>query len=195
MGEPQRDRSVVRHGAADGRSWSLDVWSTGKARVRPHPPPAVLVVHGGVVARQPRHDARLEPLAERPSTTRCSGRAPPALAGAVALDEVAWTSSRPPRVGALAHAAEHAWTGTASVMMGVSAGANLDAGAYSMGDPRLPPSTSSPRQLSVVNPMAPRTWNRLSHHVRSGYVRPLMDGYVGGSPDAFPDRYRLPPRH
>jgi acetyl esterase/lipase len=192
LGEPQRERSVVYARAADGTKLELDVWSTGKAKSGPLRP-AVVLVHGGAWSQGTRSmlpdwNRWLNSLDYEVFDVEY--RLPPPVRW---LDEVGDVKSAVAWVAAQA-ANYHVDRARISIMGG-SAGANLSMlAAYSMGDPRLPPSTDvlAVAIRSVINIYGP-TDMALGYRVTGspGYVRPLMDGYIGGSPDAFPDRYRL----
>lgn len=192
LGAAQRSRSVTYGTAADGTRLELDVWSTGKPRSGPFRP-ALVIVHGGAWSHGNRsmmpewnrwlnsHDYEVFDVEYR--------LAPPVRW----LDEVGDIKAAIGWVAA--HAADYHVDRDRISIMGSSAGANLAMlAAYSMEDARLPPSTDvlAVAIRSVVNLYGP-TDMALGYRVTSspGYVRPLIDGYIGGSPDAFPERYRL----
>jgi acetyl esterase/lipase len=79
-------------------------------------------------------------------------------------------------------------------IMGFSAGGNLAMlAAYSMGDPRLPPSCDVPTVSvkSVINLYGPADLTLLYGSSGSRtYVQNVMRQYIGGPPTQYPDRYR-----
>ncbi len=94
-----------------------------------------------------------------------------------------------------AHAADYHVDPARISVMGGSAGGNLSMlAAYSAGDPQLPPSTAVPlvAMRSVINFYGPTDMALLYRTCKSpDYVRPLMKEYLGGTPEEFPDRYRV----
>src|SRR5262249_8912331 len=109
------------------------------------------------------------------------------------LDEVGDVKSA---LGWLAtHAAEYHVDPARIPLLGNSAGANLAMlAAYSVGDAQLRPSTDVPAVAvrGVVNVYGPTDMGLLYRTCESpDYVRPLMEAYIGGTPDALPDRYHL----
>jgi acetyl esterase/lipase len=95
----------------------------------------------------------------------------------------------------VAHAAEYHVNPARVSVMGGSAGGNLSMlAAYSVGDPRLVPSTDVPPVAirSVIDFYGPSHMALLYRTCESPeYVRPLMKEYLGGAAEDFPDRYRL----
>jgi len=93
------------------------------------------------------------------------------------------------------HAAEYHVDPSRISILGSSAGGNLALlAAYSAGDPTLPPSTDVPPVAirSVINFYGPSDMALLYRTCKSpDYLRPLMREYIGGTPEEFPDRYRV----
>ncbi|HEY3496768.1 MAG TPA: alpha/beta hydrolase [Polyangiaceae bacterium] len=191
-GGPERERSVMYGVAADGTKLELDVWRTGKANAGPLRP-AVVFLHGGGWTQGSRSNL--------PDWNRFLNglgfevfdveyRMPPPLRY---LDEVGDVKSA---LGWVAiHAAEYHVDPARISVMGASAGANLALlAAYSMGDPRLPPSTDVPNVAvrSVVNLYGPTDLELLYRRSSSSfYAQTALEAYTGGPPEDLPERYRL----
>jgi acetyl esterase/lipase len=192
VGLPVPERSVGYGVAPDGTKLELDVWGTGRGRSGPLRP-AVVLVHGGAWTKGnrsslPGWNRWLNSLGYEVFDVEY--RLPPP---ARFRDEVADVKAA---IGFIAaNAPEYHVDPTRISMMGGSAGANLALlAAYSMGDPRLPASTSvEPVAVrSVINLYGP-TDLELIHRTASNpdYVRANLEEYIGGAPADFPDRYRL----
>jgi acetyl esterase/lipase len=192
VGGPVQERSVSYGVAPDGTALELDVWGTGRGRSGPRRP-AIVLVHGGAWTKGSRSSLPdwnrwLNALGYEVFDVEY--RLPPP---ARHLDEVGDVKAA---LGWLAANATHYHVDPARIsVMGGSAGANLALlAAYSMGDPRLPPSTDvAPVAVrSVINFYGP---TELELSYRSGgnpaYVRANLEAYIGGGPERFPDRYRL----
>lgn len=192
LGPPQRERSVVYGTARDGTKLELDVWRTGQPSSGPLRP-AIVFVHGGAWSHghrssTPAWDRWLSELGYEVFDVEY--RMPPPVRW---LDEIGDVKAALGWV--VAHAADYHVDTARISLMGGSAGANLSMlAAYSAGDPRLRPSTSVPPVAirSVINLYGPSDMTLLYRTCESpDYVRPLMAQYIGGSPEQFPDRYRL----
>ncbi len=192
FGSPQADRTVAYGTAGDGTTLLLDVWKTGRVTVGPlHP--AVVFVHGGAWihgtrSMYPDWDQWLNELGYEVFDVEY--RMPPPTRW---QDEVGDVKSAIGWVAA--HAAElHVDPARISVM-GNSAGANLAMlAAYTMSDPRLPPSTpvQAVAVRSVIDLYGPADLALLYRTCKSAeFVQAALDAYIGGSPDAFPDRYSV----
>jgi acetyl esterase/lipase len=192
IGSPHPELGVVYGAAADGTPLVLDAWRTGLPAEGP-PRPAVLVLHGGAWT----HGARsMTPDWDRwlngcgYEVFDVEYRLPPPVRW---LDEIGDVKAALGWVAA--HAAEYHVDPARISLMGASAGANLALlAAYSRGDPRLPPSTGVPEVAvrSVVNLYGPVDLALLWRRCESAdYVRPLLEQYVGGTPDEAPERYAL----
>jgi acetyl esterase/lipase len=191
-GRPQQDRSVVYGTAKDGTKLELDVWRTGRPNTGPLRP-AIVFVHGGAWTHGTRSmipgwNHWLNELGYEVFDVEY--RMPPPVRW---LDEIGDVKSA---LGWIAAHADRYHVDPARIsMMGGSAGGNLSMlAAYSAGDPQLPPSTDVPPVTvrSEINFYGPTDMTLLYHACKSPeYVRPLMKGYIGGTPEEFPDRYRL----
>ena len=192
LGDPRPDLTVVYGTVRDGTPLELDVWRTSLPAEGPLRP-AVVMLHGGAWT----HGAR----SMMPDWNRWLNglgyevfdveyRLPPPVRW---LDEVGDVKAALGWVAA--HAAEHHVDAGRIALMGFSAGGNLAMlAAYSRGDPRLPPSIDVPEVAvrSVVSLYGMADLALLYRTCESGhYVRPLMEQYVGGSPDQERERYEL----
>jgi len=191
-GLPQQDRSVVYGTANDGTRLELDVWRTGKPDTGPLRP-AILLVHGGAWTHGnrsmlPAWDRWLNELGYEVFDVEY--RMPPPQRW---LDEIGDVKSALGWVAA--HATEYHVDPARISLMGASAGGNLSMlAAYSAGDPQLPPSTDVPSVTvrSEINFYGPTDMALLYRGCKSPeYVRPLMREYIGGTPEEFPERYRV----
>ena len=191
-GPPQTDRSVVYGTAKDGVKLELDVWRTGQPNRGPLRP-AIVIVHGGAWVHGARSmlpdwDQWLNELGYE--VFDVAYRMPPPVRWQEEIGDVksalGWVA---------AHAAEYHVDPARISVMGHSAGANLAMlAAYSMGDPQLLPSTDVPTVAihSVINLYGPTDLTLLYRTCKSReYVEGAMKEYIGGTPDEFPDRYRV----
>jgi acetyl esterase/lipase len=191
-GHPQTDRSVVYGTAKDGTKLELDVWRTGQANTGPLRP-AVVFVHGGAWVHGnrsmlPDWDRWLNELGYEVFDVEY--RMPPPVRWQDEIGDVkaalGWV---------VAHAAEYHVDPMRISVMGNSAGANLAMlAAYSAGDPQLAPSTEvAPVVIhSVINFYGPADLALLHRNCKSPeYVHVAFKKYIGGTPDEFPDRYRV----
>lgn len=190
-GQPQPERSVVYGTAQDGTKLELDVWTTSAQSSGPlHA--AVVLVHGGAWTHGnrsmlPDWNRWLNQLGYQVFDVEY--RLPPPARW---LDEVGDVKSA---LGWVAeHAAEYQVDPSRIIVMGGSAGANLAMlAAYSAGDPALPSSTPVPavRPRAVVNFYGPTDLALLYRDCKSpSYARSHLEQYIGGTPEAVPDRYR-----
>ena len=192
VGSPRPELGVVYGTAADGTPLLLDAWRTGLPDAGPLRP-AVLILHGGAWTHGSRS---MTPDWNRWLNERgfevfdVEYRLPPPVRW---LDEVGDVKAALGWVAA--HAAEYHVDPERISLMGASAGANLALlAAYSCGDPRLPPSTDVPPVAvrAVIDLYGPVDLARLWRSCESAdYVRPLLEQYVGGTPDELPERYAL----
>jgi len=191
-GPPQKQRTLVYGKTANGETLELDVWPTGRGDSGPLRP-AMVLVHGGAWSfghrsASPEWDRWLNGLGFE--VFDAAYRLPPPARW---QDEVGDVKSALGWVAA--HAAEYHLDPARISVMGSSAGANLALlAAYSRGDAALPPSTDVPLVAvhSVVSFYGPSDLARFYRDCPSAaYLRPLIEAYVGGAPDALPDRYRV----
>ncbi len=192
LGLPRPERSVTYGVGKDGAKLELDVWRTGKPNSGPLRP-AIVMVHGGVWVHGnrsmvPDWNRWLNDLGYE--VFDVAYRMPPPARW---LDEIGDVKSALGWVAA--NAADYHVDPARISVMGGSAGANLSMlAAYTAGDPRLPPSTDVPAVAirSVINLYGPTDMSVLYRTCKSpAFVRPLMQEYLGGTPDDVPDRYRL----
>lgn len=191
-GRPQQKLSVVYGTAKDGTRLELDVWRTGMSNSGPMRP-AILFVHGGAWTHGnrsmfPDWNRWLNELGYEIFDVEY--RMPPPVRW---LDEIGDVKSA---LGWVAtHASQYHVDPTRISMMGGSAGANLSMlAAYSMGDPQLPPSVDVPpvAVYSVINFYGPTDLALLYRFCKSPeYVRAAFKEYIGGTPEEFPERYRV----
>ena len=191
-GRPQVDRRAVYGTASDGAALELDVWRSGRPDRGPLRP-AVVLVHGGAWnhgnrSMLPDWDRWLNELGYE--VFDIAYRMPPPVRW---RDEIGDLKSALGWVAA--HAAEYRVDPARISVMGNSAGANLALLAgYSAGDAQLPPSTDvAPVTVrSVVSLYGPADLALLYRTCKSaGYVRPLLEAYVGGTPEQLAERYRV----
>lgn len=175
----------------DGQDLMLDVWRSRASANRPRP--AIVKVHGGGWVLGERGEGPMwnEWLNQRGfDVFDVDYRLPPR---ATWRDEVADVKSA---IGWVAtHATELQIDPARISVWGMSAGGNLAMlAAYSMGDPRLPASTPEPavKIRCVINLYGSSELER--QHASGGSPDNeslAIRRYVGGSPEQFPDRYRL----
>lgn len=192
VGGPQIERTVVYGTAADGTKLMLDVWlsdvaSGGSLR------PAVVKVHGGGWTGGSRSQAIdwnkwLNQLGYHVFDVEY--RMPPPERWKDEVGDVkcalGWVATSAPK---------YRIDPERISIIGNSAGGNLAMlAAYSMGDPRLPPSCDGPmvRAKCVVNLYGPADLTLF--YGSSGSLKGIQDvlrQYIGGSPSQYPDRYRV----
>jgi len=191
-GRPQTDRSVVYGTAKDGTKLELDVWRTGQPNNGPLRP-AIVFVHGGgwVLGNRsgrPEWNRWLNQLGYE--VFDVDYRMPPPERW---RDEIGDVTAAVGWVAA--HAADYNVDLARITMMGESAGGRLAMlAAYSMGDPQLPPSTDvQPIAIrSVVDLYGPTEMTMLySSSGSRHFVQTVEKKYIGGTPEDFPERYRL----
>jgi len=194
LGGIQQDKSV-RYATVDGQDLMLDVWpvsATTNATTRT-PRPAIIRLHGGgwiagTRSEFPEWNTWLNELGFVVFDVEYR-LAPPVRW----LDEVGdvkcalgWVAS---------HAAQYRIDSNRISIMGNSAGGHLAMlAAYTMGDPIVSSSCDAVRVKinAVVNIYGPSDLP-LGYH-QSGslhYVQHAMDAFIGGSPEAYADRYRI----
>lgn len=192
LGGPRPELSVIYGTARDGTPLELDVWRSGQPAEGP-PRPAVVMIHGGAWTHgtrglHPDWNRWLNGLGYEVFDVEY--RLPPPARWLAEIGDVkaalGWVA---------AHAAEYHVDPARISVMGGSAGGNLALlAAYSRGDPRLPPSTDVPAVAvrSVVNLYGLSDLDLLYRTCESaGYMRPLLEQYVGGAPGDCPERYAL----
>jgi acetyl esterase/lipase len=190
LGAPQPSRTVTYGVAADGAQLLLDVWpAAGKAGAAPGP--ALVRIHGGSFIHGNRSDM---PDWDRwfnglgYTVFDVEYRLPPPVRWQDEIGDVkcalGWVA---------AHAGEYGIDPARIGVTGFSAGATLAMlAAYSVGDPRLPPSCDVPpvAARSVVSlygiPDMPRLYDTSPSR---GLVHDSSTRYIGGSPSEYPDRH------
>jgi acetyl esterase/lipase len=190
LGAPQPARTVAYGVTADGTTLLLDVWRA-TTRDSDAPRPAVVRIHGGSFTHGNRSDM---PDWDRwfnglgYTVFDVDYRLPPPVRW---LDEIGDVKCALGWV--FAHAADQKIDPARISVVGFSAGATLAMlAAYSMGDPKLPPSCDvAPVNIrSVISlygiPDMPRLYDtspsrRLVHESSARYI--------GGSPSEYPDRH------
>jgi acetyl esterase/lipase len=190
-GAPAPDGQVIYATVGHGVKLSLDVLrartATGGARV-----PAVVRVHGGAWTEGDRrsHSEWAHWLTTLGfDVFDIEYRLPPPAGWQHEVGDVkcalGWVFT---------HAARYRIDPTRISVMGYSAGGNLAMlAAYSMGDPRLPASCDVPTVAvrAVVNLYGPADLTLLYRSSGSrDYIDRALTKYVGGTPSAFPGRYR-----
>jgi acetyl esterase/lipase len=190
LGTPQPARTVVYGVAADGTALRLDVWPAS-SRESATPRPALVRLHGGAFTHGNRSD-----MADWDRWFNELGytvfdvdyRLPPPVRW---LDEIGDVKCA---LGWVAAHAKDANIDPARIsVIGFSAGATLAMlAAYSMGNPKLPPSCDAApvKVRSVISlygiPDMPRLYDTSpSRHL----VHESSAQYIGGSPSAYPDRH------
>jgi acetyl esterase/lipase len=191
IGGPQLERTVVYGTAADGTRLVLDVWLsdgavTGSSR------PAIVKVHGGGWTGGSRSQAIdwnrwLNQLGYQVFDVEY--RMPPPERWKDEVGDVkcalGWVAANAPKYGI---------DPTRISIMGYSAGGNLAMlAAYSMGNPRLPPSCDLPTVSvkSVINLYGPADLTLFYGSSGSlANVQSVLRQYIGGSPTQYPNRYR-----
>jgi acetyl esterase/lipase len=190
-GFPKLERSVVYGTAKDGRL-ELDVWPTGLPNSGPLRP-AIVFVHGGAFihgnrSMLPDWDRWLNELGYEVFDVEY--RMPPPARW---QDEVGDIKAALGWVAA--HATEYHVDRSRISIMGNSAGGNLAMlAAYSMGSTMLPPSIDVPPAAirSVINLYGPCDIAMLYRSSPSrDYVQAAAKQYIGGTPEQYPERYRL----
>jgi len=190
VGGPQIDKTVPYGTALDGSSLALDVWRApgapgGKLR------PAIVKVHGGAWiggsrGDQPEWNKLFNDLGY--DVFDVDYRMPPPVRW---LDEIGDVKCA---IGfVVANASKYQIDIRRISTMGSSAGANLALlAAYSMGDPRMPPSCHATdfKIRSAINLYGPMDMASFYPTTTPGN-REAMAAYIGGSPSEFPDRYKI----
>lgn len=190
VGGPQIDKTVTYRTALDGSSLALDVWRAhgvpnGKLR------PTIVKVHGGgwiggARGAQQEWNKLFNDLGY--DVFDIDYRMPPPVRW---LDEIGDVKCA---VGfVVANASKYQIDIQRISTIGSSAGANLALlAAYSMGNPRLPPSCHAMevKIRSVINLYGP-TDMALFYPTTTTDNRKGMNAYIGGSPSEFPDRYEI----
>jgi len=191
-GGPQIDKTVTYSTALDGSSVVLDIWRApgvpdGKLR------PAIVKVHGGSWtggsrSGQQEWNKLFNDLGY--DVFDVDYRMPPPVRW---LDEIGDVKCA---IGwMLANASKYQLDIQRISTMGPSAGGNLALlAAYSVGDPRLPPSchATDVKIRSVINLYGPTDMALLYSTTDSRDGLPAaMDAYIGGSPSELPDRYKI----
>ncbi len=190
LGAPQPSRTVSYGVAADGAKLVLDVWpAAGTAGAAPRP--ALVRIHGGAFIHgnrsdMPDWDRWFNALGY--TVFDVGYRLPPPVRWQDEIGDVkcalGWVA---------AHAGEYDIDPARIGVTGFSAGATLAMlAAYSVGDPRLPPSCDLPPVAvrSVVSlygiPDMPRLYDTSPSR---GLVHDSSARYIGGSPSQYPDRH------
>ena len=190
IGGPQLERTVVYSTIGDGTKLVLDVWLSNVA-ITGSLSPAVVKVHGGGWTGGSRSQGIdwnrwLNQLGYH--VFDIEYRMPPPERWKDEVGDVkcalGWV---------VANAPKYRIDPERISIMGNSAGGNLAMlAAFSMGDPRLPPSCDIPTVLvkSVVNLYGPADLTLLysSSGNLTDAANPLTQ-YIGGSPTQYPDRY------
>lgn len=185
-------QDVVYGKTADGEELKLDVWpahESSKASLNP----AVIIVHGGGWVEgnkgtTPHWNQKFNELGY--TVFDVQYRMPPKAGW---KDEIGDVKSA---IGwVLKHADTYNIDPQKINVMGQSAGGNLAMmAAYSMGDEKLPPSTSvaSVPINSVINIYGPADMTEgYKHNPSPAYVETVMKEYIGGTPSQFPERYKI----
>jgi acetyl esterase/lipase len=188
---PQLERTVVYGTAAGGAKLVLDVWLSD-ATTTSSSAPAIVKVHGGGWTGGSRSQAAgwnrwLNQLSYHVFDVEY--RVPPPERWKDEVGDIkcalGWIAVNAPKYGI---------DSTRISVMGNSAGGNLAMlAAYSMGDPRLPPSCDVPTVpvKSVVNLYGPADLTLFYGSAGSPTdVQNTLRQYIGGSPTQYPDRYR-----
>jgi acetyl esterase/lipase len=190
-GGPQVERTLVYGTAADGTKLVLDVWLSDVA-TSGSSSSAVVKVHGGGWTGGNRSHGTdwnrwLNQLGYHVFDVEY--RMPPPERWKDEVGDIkcalGWVAANAPK---------YQIDPTRISIVGFSAGGNLAMlAAYSMGDPRLPPSCNVPTVSvkSVINFYGPADLTLL--YGSSGsltYVQNVMRQYIGGPPTQHPDRYR-----
>ena len=189
-GGPQVERTLVYGTAADGTKLVLDIWLSDVATTGSSS--AVVKVHGGGWTGGNRSQGIdwnkwLNQLGYQVFDVEYRMPPPERWKGEVGDVKCAlgWVAANAPK---------YQINPTRISIMGFSAGGNLAMlAAYSMGDPRLPPSCDvSPVSVkSVINLYGPADLTLLYDSSGSlSNVQNVMKQYIGGPPTQHPDRYR-----
>jgi acetyl esterase/lipase len=194
LGGIEHDKSV-RYASVNGTDLMLDVWpaSATASSTKKAPRPVIVRVHGGGWIAGTRSELSawntwLNDLGYVVFDVEYR-LAPPARW----LDEVGDVKCALGWVAA--HAEQYGIDVNRISVLGYSAGGHLAMlAAYTMGDPNLPPTCDAlPVKINaVVNLYGP---SDLPHgYYNSGslrYVQHAMSTYIGGTPEAYSDRYRI----
>jgi acetyl esterase/lipase len=191
-GLPRPDRTVSYGTTADGTELMLDVWLSGRPRTGPLRPAVVMVHGGGWVegnrSMLPEWNRWLNELGYE--VFDLEYRLPPPARW---LDEVADVKSA---LGWLAECAAEFHVDPARIsLMGWSSGGNIAMlAAYTMADPRLPPSTGvAPVAVRcVIDMYGPSELSSLYRESPDrDHIQARLDAYIGGPPEEFQERYAL----
>jgi acetyl esterase/lipase len=190
LGTPQPARTVVYGVAADGTTLRLDIWPA-TTHDGESPRPALVRIHGGAFTHGNRSDM---PDWDRwfnglgYTVFDVDYRLPPPVRW---LDEIGDVKCALGWVAA--HAEDENIDPARISVVGFSAGATLAMlAAYSMGDPKLPPScdTAPVKVRSVISlygiPDMPRLYDTSPS---TQLVHESSAQYIGGSPSEYPDRH------
>jgi acetyl esterase/lipase len=191
IGGPQPERTVVYGTAADGTQLVLDVWLSDVASAGSSSP-AVVKVHGGGWTGGSRSQGIdwnrwLNQLGYHVFDVEY--RMPPPERWKDEVGDVkcalGWVATNAPK---------YRIDPARISINGLSAGGNLAMlAAYSMGDPRLPPTCYAPTVSvkSVINLYGPAGLTLLYDSSGSLInIQSVLRQYIGGSPAQYPDRYR-----
>jgi acetyl esterase/lipase len=191
LGGIQLDKSV-RYATVDGVDLMLDVWpAKGALQLQLHP--AIVRVHGGawVVGTRSELSAWNSWLNELGYTVfDVEYRMPPPVRWRDEVGDVKCAMG-----WVFANADKYRIDKDRLGILGYSAGGHLAMlAAYTMGDPSLPPSCpAEPVKVnSVVNIYGPSDL-KLGYYSGGSlsYSQSRMNIFIGGSPEAYPDRYRI----
>ncbi|MCY1284995.1 alpha/beta hydrolase fold protein [compost metagenome] len=182
-------RSLTYATLADGTRLQLDVWPA--ANTASQSGPAIVRIHGGgwmegSRGQLPEWNRWLSEQGYRVFDIDYRLAPPERWLDAVGDVKCAigWVA---------AHAEEFGVDPTRISLLGESAGGHLSMlAAYGMGDARLPPSCPAATVpiRSVVNFYGPSSL-ALDYQALPEVLQRLLQGYIGGSPERFGERYRL----
>ncbi|MFC7308906.1 alpha/beta hydrolase fold domain-containing protein [Streptomyces monticola] len=188
--DPRRSRTYAT--LSDGTRLELDVWRARASGSGGRPHPAVVKLHGGAWvagyrSQQPKWNIWLNNRGYDVFDVEYRLAPPERWKDAVGDVKCAlgWVA---------AHADEYGVDPSRISTLGMSAGGNLAMlAAYTTDAPALPPSCDVPkvRVKSAVSLFGPPDITRLYDATGSTMgVGPALRKYIGGTPRAFPERYR-----